>query len=268
MMVAMIDKTAQSDGLISRFYDTLAPEYDGMTDFDNRFARENPFFRILVERYGISTALDAGCGTGFHSLVLDRLGVDVTASDISFEMLRRSASHARSMGARIHTVQSSFQDLPSHLNEKFDAVFCLGNSLVHLIEPSDLEITLKNFSSLLRPGGILFLQVLNYERILNERKTIQHMREVDGTIITREYEYHDGTIGFTIRGVPPAGGGKTERMNTIEIRPVLRTAILPMLTAAGFGGIKTFGSISMVDFVPADSRDLVILATRGEEKSQ
>jgi len=57
---------------VTKFYDTLAPEYDQMTGFESRFAREGPFFKTLIEDHGIGTSLDAGCGTGFHSLLLSR----------------------------------------------------------------------------------------------------------------------------------------------------------------------------------------------------
>jgi ubiquinone/menaquinone biosynthesis C-methylase UbiE len=68
---------------VAKFYDALAPDYDTMTGFQKRFVHEKPFFRLLVEKYKIRTVLDAGCGTGFHSLLLAQLGVQVTAIDVS-----------------------------------------------------------------------------------------------------------------------------------------------------------------------------------------
>jgi hypothetical protein len=52
-----------------KFYDELDADYDEMTGFERRFSHERPFFRMLIERYNVSTALDAGCGTGFQSLL-------------------------------------------------------------------------------------------------------------------------------------------------------------------------------------------------------
>ncbi|MEK6756297.1 MAG: hypothetical protein AABZ02_09115, partial [Bacteroidota bacterium] len=53
---------------VAEFYDALAPDYDTMTGFEKRFVQERPFFRVLIERFGIKSALDAGCGSGFHSM--------------------------------------------------------------------------------------------------------------------------------------------------------------------------------------------------------
>ena len=90
------DKTPPSSG-IPAFYDRLAPDYDEMTGFGKRFVHEKPFFRPLVENLNIATALDAGCGTGFHSLLLAQLGVRVTAVDVSGGMLARLELHGREM---------------------------------------------------------------------------------------------------------------------------------------------------------------------------
>ena len=260
--MTMTDRTASATGETSRFYDGLASAYDTMTQYENRFPLEKPFFRLLVDRYAIRKALDAGCGTGFHSMVLAQLGVDVTAVDISDEMLKTASAHAQELGLRITTVKSSFQDLPSHTDTRYDAVFCLGNSLVHLLEAGDLKITMKNFSSLLKPEGILFIQLLNYEKILKERKTIQNQREFNGLTIRREYEYEERFIRFTIRSVRSDGKENLEHATTVRIRPLVRTDIIPELSSSGFTGVKTYGGISMTDFKPADSKDLVILAKR------
>ena len=55
---------------VTQFYDNLADDYDAMTGFEKRFVHERPFFNLLMQRYGITSALDAGAGTGFHSLLL------------------------------------------------------------------------------------------------------------------------------------------------------------------------------------------------------
>jgi len=50
------------------FYDELSADYDAMTGFDKRFAAERPFFRLIVERHNIKSAIDAGRGPAFtHS---------------------------------------------------------------------------------------------------------------------------------------------------------------------------------------------------------
>ncbi len=137
----------------AEFYDTLASDYDRMTGFEGRFIREGPSFKAIAEDHGIAAALDAGCGTGFHSLLLARLGVNVTAVDLSEVMLERLRRHAQRENLSIATVRASFQELQQHLTTPFDGVFCMGNALAHLLTADDLRLALRNFFGLLKPGG-------------------------------------------------------------------------------------------------------------------
>jgi glycine/sarcosine N-methyltransferase len=146
---------------VPEFYDILAPEYDGMTGFESRFVREKPFFNLIVQNQGIATALDAGCGTGFHSLLLARLGVSVTALDVSGEMLGLLERHANEMDLRVRVVRSDFRDLGSAAPGPFDAVFCMGNTLPHLLKEADMQAALAGFAEVLIPGGTLVLQLIN-----------------------------------------------------------------------------------------------------------
>jgi methylase of polypeptide subunit release factors len=91
-----------------QFYDSLAGEYDEMTGFEDRLSKEKPLFQSLVQKYHITTALDAGCGTGFQSILLAQLGVQVTATDISDHMLQRTKENAKRNGVPVETVHSFF----------------------------------------------------------------------------------------------------------------------------------------------------------------
>ncbi|MBP1647144.1 MAG: Methyltransferase protein [Bacteroidetes bacterium] len=263
-MDQMIEPRAAGFHSVEEFYDRLAPEYDVMTAMEKRFVREEPFFRLLVQRYRIGSALDAGCGTGFHSIVLASLGVRVTAVDISGRMLEELARHTAQLGLDIRTVQSQFAGLPARLGERFDAVFCMGNTLAHLLTKQELGATLESFARLLVPGGILFAQVLNYDRILLDRPHTQSVRETPRGTFIRSYEYLDDTIRFTIRTEPPPGSGGQEQTQSVELRPVRSSELSAMLVRAGFDEVQTFGSIAMEPYDATTSGDLVVLGRQGE----
>ncbi len=247
---------------VSEFYDTLAPDYDSMTGFEKRFVQERPFFRLLVERYGVQTALDAGCGSGFHSLLLSELGVRVTAVDASAQMVRLTKTHARARDVNIETMVTSFEELGSVLKKKFGAVFVMGNSLPHLVKPGSLQRTLKNFYDLLLPDGIFFSQNLNYDRILARRDHIQNVKEVGDRTFVRSYEYDQDGILFNIVTRTTSPAKPEEKSQAIRLKPLLQNDLVRMLTETGFADVKLYGGISMEPFNPEASKDLVALARK------
>jgi glycine/sarcosine N-methyltransferase len=252
----------RAGGELAAFYDALAPDYDSMTGFEKRFVAEKPFFRLLVERYGIRTALDAGAGTGFHSLLLAELGVAVTAADVSQKMLDRLNAHAHDRGVTVRSVQSTFRDLPGRTGGHFDAVFCLGNSLAHCLTHEELHGALHAFGSLLAPRGMMFLQILNYDRILAGRERVQSVKERDGTIFVRFYDYAVDSVQFNILALRRSGQAIQHSLTSIPLRPVRRDELVRALQDAGFPESVVYGSVSMEEFKPLQSTDCVILATR------
>ncbi|MDI6802736.1 MAG: class I SAM-dependent methyltransferase, partial [Bacteroidota bacterium] len=146
---------------IKNFYDELADDYDLMTQFEKRFEKEEPAFKMLVERYQLKKVLDAGCGTGFHSILLAKLGCDVTSVDVSPKMLKILTENAKIYTVYLKTVLSSYHNLTKNVDSNFDAVFCLGNSLPHLLTHQNIDIALKNFYLILAHRGSEWVKMID-----------------------------------------------------------------------------------------------------------
>ncbi len=262
----MLLETAQESDFIAQdsaaFYDGIAPDYDVMTNFQKRFVQEKPFFNLMVQKYGITTALDAGAGTGFHSLLLAQLGVKVTSADISPEMLKRVKAHSREMNLDLKAVRSDFRNLQEEIPGTFDAVISMGNSLAHVLSREELRTVFQNFMLKLNAGGILFLQLLNYEKILARRETIQSAKEMNGITFVRYYEFCDPLLKFNILRLEKRNGTVEHTLHTTLLRPIVKDEIISSLADVGFVKIKTAGSISMDEFQPMKSKDLVVLAKK------
>ena len=245
---------------IAGFYDDLAPEYDEMTGLEKRFVQERPFFRLLVERFHIATALDAGCGSGFHALLLSELGVEVTAIDASKEMIRLLEKHAGERNMRIDRIVGTFESLNTLVSKKFDAVFSMGNSLAHVLTNQALSRSLRNFHSVLKPGGILFVQLLNYDRILERRERILGEKTTGTKTFVRFYEYEKDAIVFNILTKSSDATSSAEHIQSVRLHPLVRDELIPQLESVGFKELSVFGSISLDAFRKKDSKDLVVLA--------
>jgi glycine/sarcosine N-methyltransferase len=242
------------------FYDKLSAEYDSLTDFKKRFSKDLDTFRNLIERFGISSAVDAGAGTGFHALLLAKLGISVTAVDISGEMLEKCRFNAQTLGVSVKTVQSDFAHIHTSVAQTFDSVFCLGNSLAHVISESDLYDSLTALKKILNPGGILVLQILNYEKILGDRNRIQNIRNTGEKTYIRFYDYCADRIFFNILTLHNGGSSPSHTLQTVELRPYVKDELLPSLRKVGFGEIQAYGDLRFGEYSNIDSKDLVIIA--------
>ena len=95
-------------------------------------------------------ALDAGCGTGFQTGILDEMGYAVHGLDLSRELLRT----ARKRLDRAPLVQGDVQALP-YRDESFDAATCCGSTLSYV---DDAREALAEIARVLRPGGRLLVE--------------------------------------------------------------------------------------------------------------
>jgi glycine/sarcosine N-methyltransferase len=249
---------------VAEFYDALAPDYDTMTGFQKRFVQEKPFFRLLTEKYKIRTALDAGCGTRFHSLLLAQLGVQMTGVDVSAAMVREAQRHAKELSLPVHFIEARNAELQEVFDSNFDAVFSLGNTTAHLLSDDELIATLDSYYAILKPKGILFLQNLNYDRILAQKDRVQNIKEIEGTTFVRFYDYTDELVSFNILTIGRDGGNVQQSMRTIQLRPLQSTHVAEMLRRSKFGNIRLFGGIAMDSYAPRTSKDLVVIAERAD----
>ncbi|MDQ0288896.1 class I SAM-dependent methyltransferase [Oligosphaera ethanolica] len=92
--------------------------------------------------------LELGCGAGEASVFLAKRGGDVTATDISGEMLKVADELARNNGVTIATSKCLSHAL-SFPDASFDVVYC-ANLLHHV----DIDATLAEVRRVLKTGGI------------------------------------------------------------------------------------------------------------------
>jgi 2-polyprenyl-3-methyl-5-hydroxy-6-metoxy-1,4-benzoquinol methylase len=105
--------------------------------------------------------LDIGCWTGGVSLVLSRLGANVTSIDEINKYVHALSFQADFFNLKNFECQNlSLYDLEKvGWNEKFDLVFCLG-VIYHLSDPI---VGLRRIYNSMKPGGILCLESMSID---------------------------------------------------------------------------------------------------------
>lgn len=99
--------------------------------------------------------LDAGCGTGQFALAFADHGCQVTAIDLSPEMVARARQHA--LEANLDAIDWRVGDFSrlADPDASFDAIH--ARNTIHLL--TDPHQALIEFRRLLRPGGVLYLAI-------------------------------------------------------------------------------------------------------------
>ena len=116
--------------------------------------------KILIERLKIdpkaTAALEVGCGGGFMTEEIARMGFATTGVDPSERSVRVAADHARQSGLDIRYLTGAGESLPFE-DRSFGAVFCC-DVLEHV---RDLPKVISEISRVLKPGGIFYYDTLN-----------------------------------------------------------------------------------------------------------
>ncbi|MGH2583509.1 MAG: class I SAM-dependent methyltransferase [Dehalococcoidia bacterium] len=110
--------------------------------------------------------LDAGGGPGRYTVALAAEGYRVTLLDLSSELLRLARQRLVDADADIQRnvigiVEGSITDLSPFPDGHFSAVLCLGGVLSFLLDPASQRGALSELIRVTRPGGLLFITVLN-----------------------------------------------------------------------------------------------------------
>lgn len=185
---------------MSSLYDR-ADIYD-LIENEDRFRAYLRHWTHILEGTGIRSVLDVSIGSGCVTLPLAQLGVRLSGSDLSGAMLERCREKAVRRGYSVDLRQSDFRDLSCWDGLKFDCVASTGNSLPYVANEEILSV-LARMDALVQPGGWLYFDLRNWDRILRERQRFYLYNPFfDGETrinLVQAWDYHpDGTMTFNL----------------------------------------------------------------------
>ncbi|MBO0693487.1 MAG: class I SAM-dependent methyltransferase, partial [Acidimicrobiaceae bacterium] len=161
---------------MSDTYQHFANDYDWLFDDEGMrhgVAIQSPATaRVLSELTPGSTVLDAACGTGIDAVALERRGFRVHASDGSPAMVEQAVARFRQEGAEVHGFVATWDQLPDSTRRRFDAVLCIGNSLVHATGPEAMVSALRGLRAVARSGGRVVIDSRNWEKLHRDRQIV------------------------------------------------------------------------------------------------
>lgn len=246
-------------------YDEFSESYDIMVSWEERLAREEPFFQELIRRANARRVLDVGCATGGHVLRFAEMGLEAVGVDPSSKMIKIAQRRAAGKPG-VGFLQAGFGELAKKVEGEFDLVVCLGNTLPHALTRSALDRALRDMASVLKKGGLLAIQQLNYDSILAEKRRFLGVssgnRESVEQLFFRFYDYDGLKITFNVVTFEKNADRWSFRVDSTRLRAIRCAELEAALVGAGFESLETYGSYSKESFDPGASGDLLVVAVR------
>ena len=192
----------------------------------------------------IYSILDCGCGTGIPAIHLASKGYKLVGIDISNEMLNIARRNSQ-YNENLKLIELNWNDLNTLEEEfRFDAIICRGSTINFCKSQKEFHKLIDSFRSIIRNGGILYIQTLNCEDIIRNKIKFSIITEKEPISVNKNkiiifYIYHynknfQGKIQcyrvFIIHGIE-----KIEvKLFPCTILPFMRSKLLNIIQKAGF----------------------------------
>ena len=156
-------------------YQNLAASYDRLTN-DVDYKSWVDFAHAILEKEGLTvrTVADLACGTGSATRILAEMGYQVTAVDLSEEMLTEAMDKCCDLDNLPAFVHQNLAEL--RLPRAVDMAVCFLDSLDYILDPADCEAAIRRAYKALNPGGIFIFDV----------NTPQKLRAMDSQVFLDE----------------------------------------------------------------------------------
>ncbi|MCK5127714.1 MAG: class I SAM-dependent methyltransferase [candidate division Zixibacteria bacterium] len=243
-------------------FSKIAPYYDLMTGFKKRLINDFGNFKNLVNKFSIKKALDAGCGSGVHSIILSKIGVDVTGLDASAEMLELTRKNMLREGVEIPLEQEYFETMPNKWTDSFDAVFCMANSLVGVETGERLSLAMKSFQRVLKPGGKAIIQLVNFMKYRQNDERIIKISNEENITFVRFFDFEEKVVRLNVIIIEHDMGNVKHQFISEKILPVSSEVIKLASDAGGFSNVEFFSNLTLADTFLPDSPNLIVVLTK------
>jgi SAM-dependent methyltransferase len=140
--------------------------YKDLVKWESRLKREAPFFKELLDSIDSKDPriLDVSCGTGYHLSMFAKWGykgVGIDISELNIEHAKLLAQKT-SVSDKLEFVLGDILELEKHFpEEKFDFIFCIGNTL-SIFDISKRKQIISQMLNLLNKNGLILIQIVNY----------------------------------------------------------------------------------------------------------
>lgn len=238
----------------SKYYDIIFPATPDKVEFIENATNDGKY------------VLDIACGTGNYAIELAKKGYIVDGVDLDAAMVEEAKEKAKVENLFINFIQGDMKNIKDlFLEKKYDLVYCIGNSLVHLDNETEIQQMIDDVYKIINTGGRLLIQIINYDRILDFN--IDHLPTISkkelGVEFVRNYVYDKGTdkILFNTE-IHISNETETHKYeNSVDLLPLRKDDLVSIVKKAGFNNIRIYGGFSEDEY-SANSFATVLIAEK------
>jgi len=244
-------------------FDLYAHEYDLITNAAQREKYHQKEVDALIARFRPKRVLDAGCASGLTTMLFARRGVTTVGLDKSPRMIETARSKFAGVDLPLEFVKGDFERLPRKMHGRFDLIVCLANSVSGVTSRVGLRRALKNFYSVLRPGGRLVVQMLNYAAVKEGVLFPIRATENNGVVYERFTERRGRRMFVYVTRLdlnerPPRYEVFRHEFDNYDVDLMIR-----LFTQLGFSPLRRYSDLYLTKrFGKHSSRDLVLVGRR------
>lgn len=222
----------------------LVEMWKDFIDWEKRRKGEGGFLLKSLRKYNCRKIFDACLGDGADTIHLLKNGLDVTSNDLDELFIKKARSNAKEHGVKLKITNFDWRNVGKHLEKNsFDAVTCLGNSLTYLFTKTDQLKALKNFSAIIKKGGVLIIDERNYQYFLDNKEKILHQGKFkySGRYVYTGDKVHGKPIEITNNKVKMEyTDERNGKRGYLTLYPFKRQELLNLLRKTGFAKIEQF----------------------------
>lgn len=187
------------------YYDEIFPKNEKQLNFIASYLQEG------------DSVIDVGAATGNVANALVEKGMIVTAMEPEKKMADKISEKAITHKGRlfVNTLRmQQIDDVPGI----FDGIYCIGNTLVHLDNVQEITDFIQRSFKKLKKNGKFIVQIVNYEKVLNQKKFIFPVIKKEHFSFKRDYAIERNKVLFTVT----LNTSGEEFSNSIELYPITK----------------------------------------------
>ena len=186
--------------------------------------------------------LDIGCAIGDLSIELAESYKNVTGIDLDKGMIHKAKENANNIENLNFQLQNMLELESAFGQNCFDIIACFGNTLVHLNSEEEVLLFFTNAKTALKKDGKLLFQIINYDRIIDQK--IDHLPTIENDVIKfeRNYKYHPSLGKVDLETILSIKESNNSIQNCIDLLALRKSKIEELLHKAGFTNISFFGN--------------------------